>query len=251
MSKVKNILVVYVVFGLLGCAANLTPRYVGSLPPPMPLDPQSSAIGVCMGFKQLLGDVSYKTEKVYFIKVGEKRDLYNQDSFIQSNCKRGDQIYLLNADPGRYAIVACSYLAYGSYVSGGITRKNVDEYTVFFPKESISTTEVTVAPGTVVFMGEYIIKESTSFSDPDDSQLHYAQMIAPGAKTRVLSVLFSDLLGRSSRVCRKGVFVEEKHDQRTEIKFLMKALTYFVDTGWEYVFRKRLEELKEFNQNVP
>ena len=214
MNKAKNIFIVFVIFALVGCAA--------TLPPPKLLDPQRSAIGI----------VAKGAGKVYFIKVDEGKDLYTQGNFILSNYATNSQVYLLNAIPGRYVAVASHFIKSAGGFRGGGTYYN------FFPKEVIKLTEVTVASGTIAFMGEYVLSTSWSWEDADDAQSHYFQLIAPGAKTGFLRGWIS------TKRYLKGSLRKESHDKQAEIRFLTNALEHFKDTDWINIIKKRMEALK-------
>ena len=221
----RNILVAFILFGLLGCAA--------TLPPPKPSDPQRAIVGISLKTRTPIKlSRAKKVDRVYFIRMNEEDDPFSKESFIMSNYIKGDQAYILNAKPGRYAAVACYRKECDSMVN------RTYEYTTFFSKEIIKLMEVTVVPGTITFMGEYVVGESFGFKDADDAQLHYFQLIAPGVNPRFLiAAIFDDNY-------YKGSLHEEKHDQQAEFKFLTKAKKHFKGTGWERMIKNRLEEIE-------
>jgi hypothetical protein len=228
MNKVKNIFVGFVILGLLGCAA--------TLPPPKPADSQRAAIGIAVKTRSPITTFTEKPEMVYFIKVDNDEDLYTQGNFIRSNYAKHGQIYLLNAKPGHYAAVGC-------YIKKRVTM--VTEYTTFFPKEIIKLTEVTVAPGTTAFMGEYVIDMSLGLEDADECQRHYCQMIAPGAFTDPVKMTLAPLLTGHGDYYYKGSLHEKHLDKEAEIRFLNNALEHFEGTFWTSIIQKRTEELKK------
>lgn len=226
MNKAINIFVAFVILGLGGCA---------TLPPPQPLDSARAVIGISVKTRQPIKVVSHKPQMMYFIKVDKEEDLYTQGNFIRSDYSKGGQVYLLNAEPGRYAAVGC-------YMKGGGIKWV--EYTTFFPEELIKLTEVAVAPGTIAFMGEYVVDQSVGLKDADDCQLHYLQLIAPGALTGPIeSGVLAAILGHGDYYY-KGSIHEEHCDREAEIRFLTTALEHFKDTGWVNIVERRLEELK-------
>jgi hypothetical protein len=226
MNKGKNISVAFLILGLLGCAAL----------PPKPLDPQRGVIGISVKTRAPVKVFTMMASKVYFVKAEENEDLYSQENFIESTYAKGGQVYLLNAEPGRYAAVAC----YKKKVGG--MRK--DEYTIFFPKELIKLTEVTVAPGMVAFMGKYVVDSSTSFKYADPCEFHYLQVIAPAAVTGIKGSVAMSLLTGHGEYYYKGSLHEEHCDKDTEIRFVNNALNHFKGSDWENIIQKRMEELK-------
>ena len=237
MRKVRFISIMFVIFGLLACAT--------TLPPPKPADPQRAAIGISADMRAI--GFNYSCDQVYFIKVDEGEDLYTQGSLIQSNYSKDGQIYLLNAKPGRYAVVAIvdfkkmiipASAAPSSGFSISFTPRSDYSYTTFLPKEIIKLTEVTVAPGAIGFAGKYVVNAGMGFEDADDAQLHYFQLVAPGAKTDFIS------MGFSGRIYYNGSLHEEHCDKQAEIEFLINAVEHFKDTGWADIIHKRTEELR-------
>ena len=205
MNKVIiNIFVAFVILGLGGCA---------TLPPPKPLDPQRAIIGISVKNRAPIRVIAQKNTVVYFIKVDKEEDLYTQEDIIQSNYANGGQVYLLNAEPGRYAAVASFYLRVGN------------KWTTIFPKELIKLTEVTVAPGTIAFMGDYVVDSDTGTENYDDAQSHYSRLVYTGYHY-------------------DGSLHEENRDKQAEIGFLTNALEHFKDTGWVNVIQRRMGDLE-------
>jgi hypothetical protein len=240
MNKAKTIFIAFVLFGWVGCA---------TVPPPKPLDPQSAVIGISVKTRAPIKTFTDKPNVVYFINAEQGEDVYTQGNFIRSNYAKGGQVYLLNLKPGHYAAVGCYKRIIGaSPDDSGICSEGITN-TTFFPKELIKLTEVTVAPGTIAFMGKYVIDTSTGLKDADDAQLHYAQLIWPGALlsysavgTAIMVVL--PVFTERCEYAYKGSLHEEKCDKRAEIGFLDNALEHFKGTGWINIIQKRMEELK-------
>lgn len=235
--------------GLFGCAA--------TLPPPKPWDAESSAIGISVRVRppiKLFG--SNEANVVYFIKLDEEGDVAAQDYFVQSNhllqsnYADDGQIYLLNAEPGRYAVVAVFHAtdapaAAPSETSGGGVSVTIDlndpgelKFFTFLSKDVIQLTEVTVAPGVIVFMGDYVIDQSWSLKDADDTQSYYFNLIVPDAKTGFLSKAFS------GKDYSKGSLHKRQRDSQAEMNFLIEALQDLEETGWSNLIHRRMEELK-------
>jgi len=222
MNKLINISILLIIFGLFGCATTTT------LPLQGPVNSQSACIGISVKYWQVLGDKS--VDQVFFIKLDEEEDLYSHQGYIiRSNYSKDGQIYLLNAKPGRYAVVGSFHEIYYP-----MHYKNH----LIFSKKLIKLTEMTVAQGKIAVMGEYVVKASIGFDDADDAQKHYLSLIAPGAKIGIADMMWT----------LKGYYRSSLHkdnsSSQAEIEFLSKAKNHFKDTGWVNVIQKRLAELK-------
>jgi hypothetical protein len=222
MHRAATIFVVFVVLGLVSCA---------TAPAPRPLSPESAAIGISVKIWQIGPDLS--AQQVYLIKLNEGEGLYTQGNFIRSNYVKGGQAYFLNLKPGRYAAVGSHTSVPAPFLGSGRTY----EYKAFFSKELIKHTEVTVAPSTLAFMGKYVVKQSLSFEDADEVQLHYLHLIAPGALTGWSRIF-------TTKQSYRGLLLEEHRDKQDEIDFLTNAQKHFKDSDWINIIQKRLEELK-------
>ena len=123
-----------------------------------------------------------KVDSVMFVRLeGNDRSQYISTQPIESNWNEDGYAYLLNAPPGRYAVVATFFASRPTVESpsGGDHT-----YTTYFSRDLVNATEVTVEPGKIVFMGEFTVVWSTSFEEADDVQLHYLRLISPGIEDR-------------------------------------------------------------------
>ena len=143
---------------------------------PLPLEAPDAGRGV-IGVK-IKVIVPAKTgsnfaDAVYFVRIMEEADRFGSESLINSNYSKGQHVYLLNAKPGRYVAVGCD-----------IDMPGGGRGSVVFAKAGIEQTEVEVAAGSVVFMGEIEAQSSTKTSESDEAQTHYLRLIAPKASNK-------------------------------------------------------------------
>jgi hypothetical protein len=107
-----------------------------------------------VGFVRLddkTGSIQLKeTELRFNYLFGKPVDSLNAEQqeiqFIRSNYQYGNQLYLLNAEPGRYAVVAA------------VRERQIfvtDEIHYYFSEELTKLTEVTVSSGEIAFMGAF------------------------------------------------------------------------------------------------
>jgi hypothetical protein len=123
-----------------------------------PVDANAVIVGLSMKVKTFLD--SYPIEGAYFVRLEEKEDILKQDRLMFAE-HNGHYAYLLNAQPGRYAVVAVLY----PYRLFG------DSYIHLLPKSLIEQTITTVAPGTVGYLGDYEIERSGLYSGSSDDDV--------------------------------------------------------------------------------
>jgi hypothetical protein len=227
MTKGLAIMLGLTMFGLSACAG---------VPPPAPLDSQSAALGISVKLKAPIELFSRYPDRVYFVRVDKDDDVYTASQIIPSNYVKGDYVYLLNAAPGRYVAVA-SFLEQRSQTG----RSNT--FTTFFSEEVIKRTQTVVTPGTMAFMGKYVLGTSGSFDEADNAQLHYFHSLAPNAMvgTGVMASMLSVLT--SGAAYYRGVLKEEHKETPAEKSFLATSAESFKGTGWGDRLQKRLDEL--------
>ena len=228
MNKDLAILLWLSVFGLSACAG---------VPPPEPLNSQSTCLGISVKLKAPIGLFSSHADRVYFVRVDKEEDLSTSSQVIPSNYVKGDYVYLLNAAPGRYASVASFRKV--TTQQGGTTT-----YTTFLPEELIGHTQTVVVSGAMAFMGDYILDTSVGLNEADNAQLHYFHVMAPNALlgTGVVASMLSVMA--SGEAFYKGTLKEEQRDRQAEMNFLATALESFKGTGWGDMIQRRFDELK-------
>ena len=87
---------------LLGLAACVAPA-------PTPFNEESAALGLSMERQWKAGTgLNTYPDTAYFIRLTGNGKLTTQSELYHSNFYKDDQVYLLNAKPGRYVVVAVS-----------------------------------------------------------------------------------------------------------------------------------------------
>lgn len=169
----------------------------------------------------VLSFLSDRPSKLYFVKADEGIDPFSQDSLIPSNFSGGGVLYALNLEPGKYVAVA------GEYTN---TKEINDEVVitqvmVYFEKNLIKKSEVTVTEGRIAFMGDYQIQTTAvKYEEPDRAQEHYMDIVKGD------TVMF-------------GHLTEKKTDQRTEKRFLRFAKKQLKGSVWYRQIKNRRAEL--------
>jgi hypothetical protein len=172
---------------------------------------------------------SSSADAVYFVRIVEDEDRYRAENVIASNFAHGKDVYLLNAKPGRYVAVACMFVAPASSGKG----------TVFFSKADIDRTEVTVAAGQVVFMGDLVTGSSTKFNQADPAQSHYARVVTPAESKQ-------GFLGRAMKGSNlyTGQLESLSREESVEREFWSETVEkhFREEPPWAALVRKRLEQ---------
>jgi hypothetical protein len=141
---------------------------------PLPLEPPDPGRGV-IGVKVKVfppAQTGWSTaDVVYFVRVVKDSDRFGAEGVIRSNYVKGGQVYLLNANPGRYVAVGCEFVL---GTAGDIGK-------AVFSKADILRSEVEVTAGGVVFMGAIAAESSTNTHGSDQAQAHYLRIIDPAA----------------------------------------------------------------------
>jgi len=226
----KKVLSAIVAIAVLSACAGL-------LPAPTPQDRASAGIGVLVKTRAPIKLFSTKVDSVMFVRLeGNDRSQYISTQPIASNYNKDGYIYLLNAPPGRYAAVAtfksqASASAPSAPTGGGgvtVTFNPGDtDYTTYFSRDLVTATEVTVEPGRIVFMGEFIVDTSTSFKDTDDVQRHYFRLFSPGVEDR------NEFLGlMSGDYHYTGTLHEVNQDDEARQKFVATTRENLGEAGW-------------------
>ena len=253
-------------------------------PPPGPADSQSAAIGISLVIRpplRLFGLADQKTDMtVYFIRLDDEKgtpDSFLQTTLYRSNYTHGNQVYLLNATPGRYAAVVVFFektpppppSAPGTFpVASGPPK----EFWTYLSEDVIQQTEVTVPPGVIRYMGDFAIDLAFGMKNADKAQDHYHRFVIyshdkmlgdflkgmeKGLEAMAGTILYysiADLasLNTPNLMARVLLFGEVSYpgsahsvDQspQAEAAFLRKAGEHFRTTGWMPSIQKRLDEL--------
>lgn len=135
------------IIAVLWLAACATVPPPPSSPPSPPVDLHSSVIGIWLEFQAPWRRFRTSPSWVGFVRLDDKTGSTQQETqLIRSNYRYGNQLYLLGAEPGRYAVVAA------------VRERQLfvtDEVHFYFSDELKKLTEVTVSLGEIAFMGAF------------------------------------------------------------------------------------------------
>lgn len=151
----------------VGCATPTSPPEVG------PQGPAAAAVAIGLEMHSPIG-FQIKATHVFFARLEqsdvEEKHLGNHTIYT-SNYEHDGYYYLLNAPPGRYAMVAALRN----------TTDNKDErlqYWSYFPESMIEASAVAVAAGQLVYGGNFNGRVRVGFGGADEKQLYYKRFFS-------------------------------------------------------------------------
>ncbi len=218
-----------------------------SLPQP---DPARGTIGVTIRAIPPAKFGKISAVQVYFVRATEDEDVFNAEYVIRSSYSNKKQVYLLNAKPGRYFAVAAELKGgqsspfvpgTGSGVSVGISIGRF-AYQAFFSMKMISKTEVTVVPGKLVFMGDFVVNTSTKMEKADRAQSHYFRMIAPEAASMGGGYIARTFSGHATYTATLKS-ADQGPDSEREFWSLAQEKVFKNEPAWQQFVQKPLKAL--------
>ena len=218
MRGMTKVSVALALLALVGCTTGLPTRS----------GPERGGIGISVQVRPPNGLAIFNraSQRVYFVRVDGEKGLFAQDQFILSNYSAEGWVYLLDAPPGRYAAVA------------SVSSKQGRDDVIVFSKQLIEATVVTVSPGAMAFMGEYLVDTSYSVEHADTAQRHYLKVIRPSAIIGFTATLPTNVM------FYRGSALEAKRDQATEMRFLSTAAGHLQGSEWNGLLDRATKDLR-------
>lgn len=140
---------------------------------------KSSLIVLEMEYNASIISPNFYADEIYLIKLDQKKSLL-QPLIIKTNYTARKRVYLLDIDPGSYAIVGFHYL-----------EKNVAELSWYaaLDENSVKKTFFDIKPGEIKYYGRIKLMNphngllTPGPSDVDTIQAHYLEILSPGLLT--------------------------------------------------------------------
>lgn len=197
------------------------------LPLPQP-DPERGSMAVTIRAIPPAKIGKMTAVQVYAVRLDEGVNVLDAEYVIPSNYSDKKQIYFLNVKPGRYVAVAARLSGTGSGMN----------YEAFFSLEMLPELEVTVVPGKLVFIGDFLLNTSSKMTEADDAQSHYYRLIAPEAARK-------GFLGRTlgGEAAYTATLKSVDKGAETEREFWSLAIqeSFKKAPGWRELLQKQLE----------
>jgi len=218
----KHLIIVGTLFAMLALSACIRIQVIDENTPNLlrrPIDANAIAVGISMKEKGFLS--SPHVFGAYFVRLEQKEDILRQDRFIYSNIWSNGYVYLLNAQPGRYAVVAVTSISGETY---------------FLQESLIQQTVTTVAPGTIGYLGDYDVKRSWHGPTADNDSIE--------------NYYFHLLPRQGSRHTYVAQMLSGTHDEQGESEFLRltdEGLLAQAGGAWSTWIQQRLQTLRRPN----
>ena len=213
-------------------------------PPPTPEDSKSAGLALHLDARGPITVFRHKVDHVLFVEVDEEQgDSLLRSNIFYSNYSNDGYFYLLNPPPGRYIAVAGVGTREGLPLSsppkrdtftGKIETSPVDLTTsisfsdsIYFNEELVRRTEVTVQPGSLTFMGEFLVHTSVLKRVVDPVQAHYFRLLQPGESTNWFVQGLLHYAGVYS-----GRVETSLRDEGARERFAQKAAEHLKSAGW-------------------
>lgn len=186
-------------------------RPVYHQPIPEPQDAERAGVGISLAIRSGLWPLQrvVAPDQVYFVRLDSPDPSDPQNPVLPANVVQGNRAYLLNIQPGRYAVVA---------IREAIGTTSVP---VFLPADAIRGTAVLVTKGTVSFMGDYVVNIALGLRDGDPEQAHFVERI-----------------GYSASPPKTGTLHFAHRDAHAEDAFFASAEGDLHPSAWSRRFRK-------------
>lgn len=224
-------------------AAALVPLLAScSRPGPPPRSGNSGAIGIMVETGRADGKGQpLNSDKVYFIRLRENTELRKQTELYHSNFREGGQVYLLNARPGRYVVVAASVFRTQPGAPTALDRVDAtyDNYridTTYFDEALVLQTTVAVRPDEFSVAGNYAVKTEHSVNFGGKIQRYFHRVVH---KT-VTDPYGNPVIGAHNSTASRATLGENRSGGDWEKRFLNAAKEHLAGSDWEPLVRKRL-----------
>lgn len=251
----------------------------GCLPPaPNPKGKEPAAVGISVENRwESMSSFGQTPEWVHFVRWNDDDDITAQKEIVTSNFFRGNRAYLLNAKPGRYAVIATTEIASNSNPSrrqeavAGAARvarrpraqfasfrgpsrfliqnsslkeqPGADEIyvqTTFLDEAMIRRTLTEVKPGQFVFMGSLVLDRDRKGFEDDQALTHFFPLRNPALLDHLgLLVIPTDI--STSR----GTALKIERGKEAEAAFLASAVGDLRGSEWGATVQRALDILAE------
>ena len=239
ISLLRVIQMVILLCLFLGCAGKIPHRTLDN----------TSVLSITVGISgraSLLNYEKINSERIFFIRIDNEYDSLQKQKVIISNYKiepfmvgfQMDNIdsFCFDLEPGTYAAVAAE----------GIGANSNAQYYIYFSKEMIKKTIVTLKENSIIYIGEFDFEDvsyNNQMKGADEVQLYYFNSglidgISGSNKPKRITWTLSPQ--HHSPSLKKST-----HGKDEEIKFLNSIKSSFKNTEWHDNIINRLKTLSK------
>lgn len=195
---------------------------------------KSSILAVSIEYRMPLGFPTGKMKNVYFVKLMDETNILSFDKIIPGNFFDGNNIYLINAEPGIYSII------------GGKS----DQLTFFFDSDIIQKSMFILSNNTLHYFGKYFLKTRTTYfeknSFTNEAQNYYYQQLETNTQySKVVeartdhsqSTGFYGGISYGIKLLYDTSLETLNISEKNNNDFKKEASVYFTDSEWSYMFQ--------------
>jgi hypothetical protein len=226
----KRFALCIIIGAVLGCDLPSNLRYRESA--------SHSIIGISLTVK-LYNALPKLQTSVYLVKLDDKDGNNLGTKLIRCNYYRGTMpegyyAFLVNAEPGRYAVVCSSKYdrLSGADNPMGTTKDDEYGYITFFDSSMIKNSITEVGPGQIAFMGSYTVNSQLKSvhknieKNGDAAQKHYYNLLKDSME--------------GTYYC--GSQVKSDRSEKLTRNFFEKAKKYFRNSEWLKIINETISE---------
>lgn len=184
------------------------------------------------------------SDKVYFIRLRDNEKLNKQQELFHSNFHRDGQVYLLNAKPGRYVVVAASDTVVKPGTTKGLdTLRGLDDYkvyTTYFNEALVKRTELLVRPDQFVVAGNYLVKMENAVNFGDKIQRHFYKVV----NSTITDPYGAPIIDQDNSDASRASLQQDRGSGEWEMQFLAAAKRHLAGSEWTKLVQDRIDALR-------
>lgn len=204
--------------------------------PPARVSSDSAGVAIHVKVRAPVRVFSQEPQQVLFVRLSGPGGAPESGELMPSNYASGGYLYLLNAAPGTYVAVTC-FKEMEPGTGGSATaapglsvsfRPGATNFTTYFPEAMIRETEITVKPGEIAFMGDFVVDQYVGLKDADPTQRAYYTLF--GGSDEEENFLANALGGDYHY---RGTLHESDHGSAAQEDFERCTNMKLAEAGWK------------------
>lgn len=193
----------------------------------------NSIIGVNITHNEIIPFIKHTPDIVFFAKLADPAKI-ESGKIINSNYKYGDNLYLVNAEPGTYVIVATWWQTRDPFIRQPIEK---GKYVSFYTAPLIEATRFEVKPGTFTYLGHFRVEDRDEENCDDDVRYTYRSMLESYIPPTDLINCTTGMFSGNSIYTGK-LISHEADDKDEAADFIKDTEKAFKGTGWLQYIRE-------------
>lgn len=186
-----------------------------------------SIVGVNITHNAFITFIKHTPDIVFFAKLADPAKI-ESGKIINSNYKYGDNLYLVDAEPGTYVIVATWWQTRDPFIRQPIEK---GKYVSFYTTSLIEATRFEVKPGTFTYLGHFRVRDRDEHNTDDDVRYIYRSMLESYIPPTDLINCTTGMFSGNSIYSGK-LISHEKNDRDEYDDFFEDTEKAFEGTGW-------------------